>query len=276
MRKKILCLAILACCMNILAVNAQEFLLERDVLNVGSQPEINKVKVLKSSPYVLFSACDWLVATQNEDGSIQIETKANKGFLPRTAMVILTSKKTNYSKVLKVEQETGRSKVIVPPVGANRAFLGDMNLSNAESAWIPKPVKDISAGQNTLTLKGSKYVMGVGTHAPSRFKVILNGAKRFHAVMGIDDEVWLSGDTQRYGNVDYQIYLDSILVRSGNLLMTQDQPQTVDLDLAGAKEMLIVIKEGDVNYGDHVDLCNAYFEYQGKKPEMGILTDKKR
>jgi len=38
-----------------------------------------------------------------------------------------------------------------------------------------------------LLVRGTTYASGVGTHAPSKFVVKVNGATEFHALFGIDD-----------------------------------------------------------------------------------------
>jgi len=45
-----------------------------------------------------------------------------------------------------------------------------------------------------LLVRGTTYASGVGTHAPSKFVVKVNGATEFHALFGIDDAAAVNSD----------------------------------------------------------------------------------
>ena len=184
-------------------------------------------------------------------------------------MVFLTSQKTNYTKVLTVIQKK-RIKTplfIASPKGTNIIALSNMDMSKATFYYIKKIQKNKSADENSLELKGSKYESGIGTHAPSIMCFKLNGAKSFSANLGIDDEVWKNGDSSSYGIVDYEIFLDGKSVAKGNINLLQNDPARIRLDVSHAETMKIVFNPGEETYGDHVDLCNAYFVYNGEAPQ---------
>ena len=53
-----------------------------------------------------------------------------------------------------------------------------------------------------IVLKGVRYMSGVGTHAPSKAVIKINGATTFHAVLGVDDDADLKAE---HGIVDYTV-----------------------------------------------------------------------
>ena len=53
-----------------------------------------------------------------------------------------------------------------------------------------------------LIIAGNTYTTGVGTHAPSKFVVKVNGAKSFHAIFGIDAA---APNQAKHGIVDYTV-----------------------------------------------------------------------
>ena len=245
-----------------------EFVLSQDSLILGPQASEHVVKVVKAPKYELFSASDWMKCSQNAAGELVIKVASYDSFLPRTATVILTSLKTNYSKVLTVVQGCGRPEWAPTPKGEGVVFLGDLDVSLGSCYWIEHPLKNKSAESHSLQLKGTKYRKGVGTHAPSTFLVMLNGAKRFKADLAIDDEVLMNSDINTYGQVTYQIKLDGKTAAQGRLLLKDTEVKTVDLDVSGAKQMEITFDAGETTGGDHVDLGNAFFETNGSRPVL--------
>ena len=84
-----------------------------------------------------------------------------------------------------------------------------------------------------LIIAGDTYTTGVGTHAPSKFVVKVNGAKSFHAIFGID----AAAPTQaKHGIVDYTVTTynsskQATTVKSGTITVNDAAGTTVDVDL---------------------------------------------
>lgn len=121
-----------------------------------------------------------------------------------------------------------------------------------------------------LIIAGDTYTTGVGTHAPSKFVVKVNGAKSFHAIFGIDG----AAPTQaKHGIVDYTVTTynsskQTTTVKSGTITVNDAAGTTVDVDLTGVVYLILNFDKGEEAWGDHVDLGNAYFKYAGTAPQL--------
>lgn len=121
-----------------------------------------------------------------------------------------------------------------------------------------------------LIIAGNTYTTGVGTHAPSKFVVKVNGAKSFHAIFGIDD----AAPTQaKHGIVDYTVTTynsskQATTVKSGTITVNDAAGTTVDVDLTDVVYLILNFDKGEEAWGDHVDLGNAYFKYAGTAPQL--------
>jgi alpha-galactosidase len=110
-----------------------------------------------------------------------------------------------------------------------------------------------SVDNHPLTLHGTVYDAGVGTHAESRLRVNLDGnAIRFTAIVGVDDEV------ADKGSVVFEVRRDGRRAVRTRVLRGGDAPQELNVDLRGAKTMdLVVADAGDGNTYDHADWADA-------------------
>lgn len=121
-----------------------------------------------------------------------------------------------------------------------------------------------------LIIAGNTYTTGVGTHAPSKFVVKVNGAKSFHAIFGID----AAAPTQaKHGIVDYTVTTynsskQATTVKSGTITVNDAAGTTIDVDLTGAVYLILNFDKGEEAWGDHVDLGDAYFKYAGTAPQL--------
>lgn len=121
-----------------------------------------------------------------------------------------------------------------------------------------------------LIIAGDTYTTGVGTHAPSKFVVKVNGAKSFHAIFGIDG----AAPTQaKHGIVDYTVTTynsskQATTVKSGTITVNDAAGTTVDVDLTNVVYLILNFDKGEEAWGDHVDLGNAYFKYAGTAPQL--------
>lgn len=121
-----------------------------------------------------------------------------------------------------------------------------------------------------LIIAGDTYTTGVGTHAPSKFVVKVNGAKSFHAIFGIDG----AAPTQaKHGIVDYTVTTynsskQATTVKSGTITVNDAAGTTIDVDLTGVVYLILNFDKGEEAWGDHVDLGNAYFKYAGTAPQL--------
>ena len=112
----------------------------------------------------------------------------------------------------------------------------------------------------SLVLRGTTYESGIGTHAPSVAVFKLNGATKFNALVGIDDDVVKDGE----GIVDMivTLYKNNSVDVQETVRITRTDAAPVELDIpltADHKYLKIEFDQAGQPYSDHVDLVNAYF-----------------
>lgn len=168
---------------------------------------------------------------------------------------------------------TTQSVAVHPRAEENICQLGALDLSTV-TYFNDNGKTAVRANHNTfggdLVIKGVTYKTGVGTHADSKFVVKVNGAKTFHAVLGIDDGADQKAD---HGIVDYTIVgYDSQKQQSqkakGTITRDDAAPQVVDIDLTGCVYLVINFDKGAQAWADHVDLGDAYFTYDATAPQL--------
>ncbi len=120
-----------------------------------------------------------------------------------------------------------------------------------------------------IVIRDTLYTSGVGTHAPSKAVIKLNGAKSFHTRLAVDDGA--QTDTG-HGIVDYTIstYKNKVstTVMSGTLYRTSTGSTPVDLDLTNCDYLVLDLAIGEQAWADHVCYGNAYFTVDGTNPEV--------
>lgn len=138
----------------------------------------------------------------------------------------------------------------LPP---NALWLDSLPLTGLEQDW-GEPRAGRSVDDHSLMLGGKMYRHGIGTHASSELYVDLKGAAtRFVADVGVDDE---KKDT---GSVVFTVYADDKQVAQTTTLRGGDAPVHLDVNLAGAKQLRLVVSDaGDGIDSDHADWGGAY------------------
>jgi len=166
-----------------------------------------------------------------------------------------------------------------PPTGDNICLLSSLDLSTV-TYYNDQGKNSVQADKATfgtgLIVRDTLYTTGVGTHAPSKFIAKVNGATRFSAILGIDDAAAVNSDGSAKTNegiVDYTITTyksaeDIDTVATGTIKRTDSQGFHLDVDLTGATYLVLDFAIGTNNWSDHVDVCNAYFEYTGNAPVL--------
>ena len=76
---------------------------------------------------------------------------------------------------------------------AGTVWLDDLDLTAAAQGW-GEPHKNQSIDSHPITIGGKTFDHGFGTHAESTLRIKLNnGAQKFSASVGVDDEVSVDG-----------------------------------------------------------------------------------
>ncbi|WTX58391.1 NPCBM/NEW2 domain-containing protein [Streptomyces sp. NBC_00648] len=145
---------------------------------------------------------------------------------------------------------------VPPPTGLNQ--LSDLPWTSAVGGWGPVE-RDRSNGEQTagdgrtLTIGGTAYAKGLGTHAPSDISYYLGGACSSLGVdVGVDDE------STKGGSVRFQIWRDTTLVADSGVRTAADPPRHLSADLKGGSKLRLVVTDGGdgINY-DHADWADA-------------------
>lgn len=166
-----------------------------------------------------------------------------------------------------------KAETITPPTGNDVCLLSSLDLTTVtyfNDDNKNKVYADKATFGTPLIIAGDTYTTGVGTHAPSKFVVKVNGAKSFHAIFGID----AAAPTQaKHGIVDYTVTTynsskQATTVKSGTITVNDAAGTTVDVDLTDVVYLILNFDKGEEAWGDHVDLGNAYFKYAGTAPQL--------
>lgn len=163
-------------------------------------------------------------------------------------------------------------------------WLDEMDISKVQTGYGTVQANKSIDG-NSITMNSQQYERGFGVNSPSELNINLYGcAKRFTAIVGVDDEVRSSAQRQegqrrrrrRRATVDFKVVGDGKLLWESGVLRSGGEPNEVDVDLTGMKELRLIVKEVDTNYNDHADWAMAKIEYSGKKPRAVDVVVPKR
>lgn len=166
-----------------------------------------------------------------------------------------------------------KAETITPPIGNDVCLLSSLDLTTVtyfNDDNKNKVYADKATFGTPLIIAGDTYTTGVGTHAPSKFVVKVNGAKSFHAIFGIDG----AAPTQaKHGIVDYTVTTynsskQATTVKSGTITVNDAAGTTIDVDLTDVVYLILNFDKGEEAWGDHVDLGNAYFKCAGTAPQL--------
>ena len=143
------------------------------------------------------------------------------------------------------------------------AWLDDFDLSQMVTGF-GGAQKNRSIDKKPLSIGGTTFQHGVGTHAPSQAYFLNEGAGtlRFQAVGGLDD------DADGSGSVTFQVIGDDkVLFDSG--IVHKGEAKKIDADLTGKKIIELRITDGgDGKNYDHADWADAKFVFAEKAPVM--------
>lgn len=137
-------------------------------------------------------------------------------------------------------------------------YLSDIAWASATNGWGPVE-RDMSNGETAqgdgrnITLNGVTFAKGLGAHANSDITYNLAGDySRFVSDAGLDDE------TGQNGTVTFLVYVDGVLVYNSGVLNNQSAIQNINVSVAGAPQLRLVITDaGDNTHYDHADWASA-------------------
>ncbi|MCI6668747.1 MAG: NPCBM/NEW2 domain-containing protein [Romboutsia timonensis] len=138
-------------------------------------------------------------------------------------------------------------------------YLSDYDWKSAKSGW-GSVNKDKSVSNNKLRLTGEDgsevvYDKGIGTHATSTIVYDLTdkNVNYFSTYVGVDRAMYNS-----VGRVQFEVYVDGKKVYDSGVMNANDPQKFVEVDLLGAKELKLVVKDGGNGIGsDHATWADA-------------------
>ncbi|MFD2573898.1 NPCBM/NEW2 domain-containing protein [Spirosoma soli] len=144
-------------------------------------------------------------------------------------------------------------------VSNNVTYLSDLSWVSMNNGYGPAE-KDRSNGESgssdgrSIILNGVAYAKGLGVHAASDITYNLDGRyTTFVTDIGIDDEIG-SG----CGSVEFQVYVDNVLVYNSGRMDPTTATKSVSLDVSGKRTLRLVVTDGgDNSMCDHADWAGA-------------------
>lgn len=142
---------------------------------------------------------------------------------------------------------------------AQTVWVDDLDLSTITQGY-GFPSKNTSIDRKPLTIAGTTFDRGVGTHAVSSLMVLTDGkAVSFSAMVGIDDEV-----TGHRPAVEFVVNGDGKKLWASGIMHLGDTAISCFVDLSGVKKVELLVTDGNNgNYYDHANWANARFEANG-------------
>ncbi len=157
--------------------------------------------------------------------------------------------------------------------------LADMDLSYITCLSGEAVHKNQSTKGTDLAIRGKVYG-GVGTHAPSKCIVRLNGASEFHTLLGITDSAESPSQKANHGIAEYTVTLhknhETEVRATGTISRDDAAPVEVNLtNLAGYEYLELDFATGTQPWADHCAWADARFTYSGTAPATcsGLYTE---
>jgi alpha-galactosidase len=161
---------------------------------------------------------------------------------------------------------------LVPVSGRGEdVWISSLDVTKADQEWGTGHA-DRSVEGHPLAIGGRHFDKGFGTHAISRLAIDLGKAgQRFHAFVGLDDEV--AGST---GSVEFEVIGDGKPLWKSGVLRAGQAAVEANVDVANVGMLLLVVMNaGDGNGNDHADWADARLEVaSGAKPVVGEVPVK--
>jgi len=141
--------------------------------------------------------------------------------------------------------------------------LDEANPERITSGWRTTQMNK-SIGANKLSVGGLTFEKGIGTHANSAFKIMLDGtASILKGRVGVDDE------TGNRGSVEFKIEGDGKLLWKSGVLRGGAKAMEYSVNLENIRLLKLEAGDGgDGNDSDHADWLDPVILYSGEKPAL--------
>lgn len=148
----------------------------------------------------------------------------------------------------------------LPPPPTTDSWASDLDWTASSNGWGPVE-RDLSNGEtgtgdgSPLTVGGTVYAKGLGSHAPAKIRYYLGGrCTSFTAEVGVDDV------QKSAGTVQFSVTADGTEKVRSPVLKAADAAWPLTADVTGAKYVELIAGDGgDGNGNDHADWGSARF-----------------
>jgi hypothetical protein len=145
------------------------------------------------------------------------------------------------------------------PVATNTVNLSSLTWVSATVGW-GTIQKNLSIKGNPITLRGTVYSTGIGTHAVSQIVYNLGSQySNFISDVGVDDE------TSGQGNVDFQVIGDGKVLFDSGVLTGTSTVVHINVSVGSVQQLTLIANNGvsgSIDY-DHADWAGAQLVLAG-------------
>lgn len=144
--------------------------------------------------------------------------------------------------------------------------LSALDLSSMSSGW-GTPRADQSITEGPLSIGGTVYETGIGTHAVSEFMIRLDGkADEFTVAVGVDDRA----SNPATASVAFHVFGDGTELWQSGICRHGEAARVCRVDLSGVRFLeLAVTDAGDGVDSDHADWTEPKIVFHGTAPVPG-------
>lgn len=218
-------------------------------------------------------------ATDKEDGNITENVKVSGQESVNTDRVGI------YPLTYTVEDSNGNVAVASRNIEVvnmeDFTYLSDYEWKSASAGW-KTVMRDKTVEGYGLSLTGKNgeeiaYKKGIGTHANSTiiYNLTDKNASIFSTYIGVDHRMYHSAAA----SIKFEIYVDGKLAYESGLMHAKDEQKYVEINVAGAKELKLVVTDGgNGNGSDHGTFGDAKLHFVNEtrvdKTELVKLVEK--
>jgi alpha-galactosidase len=146
---------------------------------------------------------------------------------------------------------------------AGTVSLETLDLKLMSSGW-GSALANRAVTTNPLSIGGTVYDRGIGTHAPSRWVLALDGrATEFRAEVGVDDQV----KAGQPGSVEFVVIAGEDEIWRSGALKPGQPAKPVRVPLSGVRQLILDVEDaGNGRSHDHADWAAAEIDFSGEPP----------
>jgi hypothetical protein len=148
--------------------------------------------------------------------------------------------------------------------------LEDLNLASIQQG-VGRAKKNLSIEGGPLSIGGKTFEHGIGTHARSEMRILLDGkASRLKGLCGVDD----ASANDPVASVEFEILADGAVVWRSGVMKAGAAAVAFDVPLEKAKDLRLKVGDaGDGMAADRADWVNAVIGFAGQPPQAVALDD---